>query len=231
MIRRSSRLVLFDIDRTLMYAGKGGLTGIKAAISEVLGGRNDIEDLNLHGSTFLDIVDQVCKRDSIEFPDQNTLQMFYQRFHDEVAKQLHNDAELLPGVESLLQKLSQEEDVYLGLITGNTTKGSEIKLARFDLNRFFPIGAFGDELRERGKLVMLAVEKAKKHFKIDFELERVYVVGDTPQDISAAIYSKTRSIGVCTGHFGEEELKKCGADLVLPDLGFHKEFFKFVLES
>jgi phosphoglycolate phosphatase-like HAD superfamily hydrolase len=159
------------------------------------------------------------------------LQNFYQRFHEEVAKQLNNDAELLPGVESLLQRLSLEENVFLGLVTGNTTKGSEIKLARFDLNRFFPIGAFGDELRERGKLVTLAVEKAKEYFQAEFDLNKVFVVGDTPQDISAAIYSNTRGIGVCTGHFDEKSLTECGAELVLPDLGFQNEFMEFVLEN
>ncbi len=217
-------LILFDIDRTLIIAGKGGIKGLKIAVKKVLGGRPDFGDINLHGATFLQIVKDVCARDQISFPDQKKLKDFYDCFDKVLQAEIGNDGVILPGVKDLLIELERFPNITKGIITGNTASGSDIKLKAFGIDSFFQFGAFGDEDAIRANLVRLAIKKAENVNHKKFDKDRIFVVGDTPADIEAAKANNVLAVGVATGHYSKAVLKDCGADITYNDFADYHKF-------
>ena len=123
---------------------------------------------------------------------------------------------LLPGVTELLSQLSQIEEYKLALGTGNLEAGARIKLAPHDLNRFFPVGGFGDDSSERAQIIAAGIAKAKKLYQTEFA--KIVVIGDTPRDIACAQANEVYSIAVTTGDHDRAELEAAGATVVLEDL-------------
>ncbi|RWW76938.1 hypothetical protein BHE74_00014930, partial [Ensete ventricosum] len=134
-------------------------------------------------------------------PDMKTEMLKYAREHVE---EIGEGLEVLPGVASLLDALSSS-NVVIGLV-----------------------GLFGSDHIDRGHLVKIADDRAKELCPEGFDL-RVHV-GDTPNDIKAAEYGGALAIGVCTGIFTEEELKKssCGSAIILSDLTDSKTFMNLL---
>jgi phosphoglycolate phosphatase len=125
----------------------------------------------------------------------------------------------MPGVRDLLDALSERDDVYLALLTGNYEAGARIKLEYFDLWRYFPCGAFGDEAPNRNGLVPKAVARVAECGGPAFAAADAVVIGDTPLDVACAAICGARSIAVATGSHTVEELREAGADVALQDLG------------
>jgi phosphoglycolate phosphatase len=126
---------------------------------------------------------------------------------------------VMPGVRDLLDALSERDDVYLALLTGNYEAGARIKLEYFDLWRYFPCGAFGDEAPNRNGLVPKAVARVAACGGPSFSATDAVVIGDTPLDVACAAICGARSIAVATGSHTVEELRAAGADVALQDLG------------
>jgi len=125
---------------------------------------------------------------------------------------------LMPGVRELLDALSGRDDVYLALLTGNYEEGARIKLEYFDLWRYFPCGAFGDDAALRNGLVPKALARIAACGGPSFTAADTIVIGDTPLDVACAAFSGARSLGVATGSHSVDELRAAGADLVMQDL-------------
>jgi phosphoglycolate phosphatase-like HAD superfamily hydrolase len=125
---------------------------------------------------------------------------------------------LMPGVRELLDVLSERDDVYVALLTGNYEAGARIKLEYFDLWRYFRCGAFGDEAPHRNGLVPKAVARVAACGGPSFSAADAVVIGDTPLDVACAAICGARSIAVATGSHSVEDLSAAGADAVLKDL-------------
>jgi phosphoglycolate phosphatase len=125
---------------------------------------------------------------------------------------------VMPGVRDLLDALSERDDVYLALLTGNYEAGARIKLEYFDLWRYFPCGAFGDEAPNRNGLVPKAVARVAACGGPSFTAADAVVIGDTPLDVACAAICGARSIAVATGSHTVEELRAAGADVPMHDL-------------
>ncbi len=138
------------------------------------------------------------------------------------------DADLLPGIRALLERLAASQDFALGLLTGGIRGIVDVKLARLGLERFFPIGVFGDEVERRSELLPLALVRAEEQFHHAFSPGDVVVVGDTPHDVEAAHVGNVACLAVATGRFSEAELESAGADAVLPDLTSTDEVVAFL---
>ena len=126
---------------------------------------------------------------------------------------------VMPGVRELLDALAARPDVYLALLTGNYEAAAQVKLAYFDLWRYFPCGAFGDAAADRNGLLPKAVARVAALGGPTRAASEAIVIGDTPLDIACARASGARSIAVATGNHGVEELRSAGADIVFQDLG------------
>ena len=132
-----------------------------------------------------------------------------------------------PGVNELLYHLNGAKGFHLGLLTGNIKKGARIKLSAFDLNGYFPFGAFGDDNEDRNELLPIAVEKFRKMTNMNISFSDCVVIGDTPKDVHCSRPFGATAIAVSTGPYSYDSLLETGADYVLGDLSSAKELSLF----
>jgi len=137
---------------------------------------------------------------------------------------------VMPGVRDLLDALSQRDDVYVALLTGNYEAGARIKLEYFDLWRYFPCGAFGDEAPNRNGLVPKAIARVAACGGPSFSATDAVVIGDTPLDVACAAFAGARSIAVATGGHTVEELRAAGADVAMHDLSDTSQVLRVIAD-
>src|SRR6185295_16757440 len=125
---------------------------------------------------------------------------------------------IMPGVRPLLDALASRDEAYLALLTGNYEESARAKLEYFDLWRYFPCGAFGDDAPERNRLLPRALTRIHACGGPAVHPSETVVVGDTPLDVACAAASGARSLAVATGSYDVEVLRAAGADIVMQDL-------------
>jgi phosphoglycolate phosphatase-like HAD superfamily hydrolase len=227
-----SRLVLFDIDGTLIGSGGAGARSIVRAFQQLYGIENAMEGVDPNGNTDPRIFREALEKNSPiprdfkqEYP--RILQKYLECLEEEVRK-VHN-AHVKPGILELLEALSATPGVFLGLATGNVERGARIKLQVHDLNRFFPIGGFGDDSEIRRDLTRIAVEKAEKLYGQTFKGRDVFVIGDTPRDIDCGRALEGVCIAVATGSISRDELLACSPDYCFEDLRNYQALLDLIL--
>lgn len=212
-----SQLILFDIDCTLIDTGGAGMSALRAAALELFGGEGP--PLDLAGSTDSGIVRGLFKHFDRDY-DADLEEKFYLSYLPKMEANLHNSdfgGRVLPGAVDLIASL-QSQGHILGLLTGNIERGALIKAGHYGLGDHFTFGAYGDDHWDRNKLGPVALARASAATGRTFTPADVVVIGDTPKDVACAQAFGARSIAVATGAFTSEQLGKCGADLVVPDL-------------
>ncbi len=127
---------------------------------------------------------------------------------------------LMPGIGRLLEMLDARVDVVQGLGTGNFRRGSEMKLRRYDIDRYFPTmtGGFGEDSEDRATVIRCGIERLRNGDDRHGRAARVVVIGDTPHDVRAAHANGAYALAVATGRNSVEELRTAGADAALADL-------------
>jgi phosphoglycolate phosphatase-like HAD superfamily hydrolase len=215
------KLVLFDIDGTLVLTGGAGLLALNRVVAGELGASRGLEGIPVAGRTDRAIIaDVLARHDRHDLLGDDVLERFcgdyFRYLEEELARDLPGKR-VLPGVGPLLQTLAARPDVELALLTGNFEEGARLKLAHFDLWRYFPWGAFGGDTVDRNALFPVALARARER-GLAPRPEDVFVIGDTPHDVACARSGGARAIAVATGPYSVEALAATGADLVLPDL-------------
>lgn len=215
------KLVLFDVDGTLVLTGGAGMQALNRVIADALGVSGGLDGIPLAGRTDRAIItDVLARHHRHDLLDDRVLQRFcadyFRYLEEEMARDLPGKR-VLPGVGPLLDALAVRPDVELALLTGNLEEGARLKLAYFDLWRHFPWGAFGGDDVDRNALLPVALARARER-GFEPRPEDVFVVGDTPHDVACARSGGARAIAVATGPYPVEALTATGADLVLPDL-------------
>jgi phosphoglycolate phosphatase len=226
-----AKLVLFDIDGTLVLTGRAGLRAMNRACEEVLGHRDALDGIAFAGRT-----DWVILHDALRGIGRNLDEELFARLRDAYARHLREEIELpgqgvkavMPGIRPLLDALSARPDVFLALLTGNFEQGARIKLEYFNLWHYFHCGAFGDDAADRNALVPFALERARRCGLDAVAPDSVFVVGDTPHDVSCARAGGVVPIGVATGSFSVADLRESGAEIVFADLGDTKAFLRVI---
>jgi phosphoglycolate phosphatase-like HAD superfamily hydrolase len=211
-------VVLFDIDGTLLDMRGAGRKSFVRALKNVFGWDDDIQYINFAGNTDLNVLQQVMEKHGRNLTDDDR-RRFFERMPVDLA-QTAGEAELViyPGVKVLLEKLSADERVLLGLVTGNVEACARIKLWQFDLHEHFVLGAFGDDHADRAEIARLAMKRVRDSLKPGQDIGGLFLIGDTPFDIAAAKSIGAKSIAVATGKFNVEALRASGADHVLTNL-------------
>jgi phosphoglycolate phosphatase-like HAD superfamily hydrolase len=221
------KLVLFDIDGTLVLTGGAGLRAMTRACEELLHHREALDGVPVAGRTDWSILHDVLDRIGREFDDELFTSLRGRYLHyllEEIEKPGRGVKGVMPGVRELLDELQRRDDVFLGLLTGNFAEGARIKLQHFDLWHFFRCGAFGDDAADRNALVPFAVTRARKCGIPDPAPHDVIVVGDTPHDVACALVAGAVPVAVATGGFSVDQLRASGADLVFTDLSDRTRF-------
>lgn len=211
-------LLLFDIDGTLVDTGGKGMSALKKTAIEVFG--NDGPPLDLAGATDLGILANLYVHFEIE-PTEELSHRFFDIYHQHLEESLKSnpsEGKVLEGVFDLLENLVSHQQARLGLLTGNTELGAEIKLRHYGLHQHFSFGAYGSDRADRNLLGHIALERALAVIGSSFTPDRTLIIGDTPKDIACAHAVGARCLAVATGHFSAEELEQAGADWVIGSL-------------
>ncbi|HET9211200.1 MAG TPA: HAD family hydrolase [Thermoanaerobaculia bacterium] len=214
------KLVLFDIDGTLLVCGPQVRPLFASALVEVFGTAGEVDAFDFTGRTDPGIVlDLITGAGLPEALVRERLPRMRSLYTERLERELdRRGMALLPGVVEILDRLRGREDVVTALLTGNWEPGAKAKLSRFDLGRYFTFGAFGCDGVDRSELPPVALDRAERTTGRRFRPEDVLIVGDSLHDISCAHAHGIPCLAVGTGRTPEEVLQAAGADWVIGDL-------------
>ena len=221
MTSTAHRILLFDIDGTLLNPANEGRVCLTQALTEVFGTAGPIEGFPMAGKTDWQIVTELMTAAGLS-PDRidagrEAAFAAYARIVAEAAPTLQ--MVLLPGVATLLEALAQESGFSLGLVTGNVREAVPHKLGAVGIDPAqFSFGAYGSERPHRNELPGLALARLETQLGEPVGRERVLVIGDTARDIECARHAGVKVLAVATGHTSAEALAEHKPDYVLPDL-------------
>lgn len=212
-------LLLFDIDGTILKFKEGISKEIFSDIlTDVFGIGIDPKSLpDFSGKTDLQILNEIVETYQL---DPNLIYHDIDKLWDSILKKFENYAknenyQLLPGIDKLLPNLYHNTNFRLGLLTGNFKKNAYLKLSIFDLEKYFPIGAFGCEDPDRNNLPQIAIKRANAYWSnLNFNNSNTFIIGDSPKDIECAKANNNHCIAVATGYFNYEQLLTLNPDLI-----------------
>jgi phosphoglycolate phosphatase len=213
------RLVLFDIDGTLIRTAGAGVKAFARTCEMEFKVPNGTEGLSFAGRTDPSIVREFFKRYGIEPKPEN-----FQRFFDSYVFWLDHLLEqtsgaVLPGVADWITELqSQPNGPVLGLLTGNIRLGAQIKLSHYGIWHHFATGGFGDDHEDRDQIAAVARARGCRLCNEPLRGEQILVIGDTPLDVKCGKAIGAKTLAVATGTFAAEQLSGCGATWVAKDL-------------
>jgi phosphoglycolate phosphatase-like HAD superfamily hydrolase len=222
------KLVLFDIDGTLISSGGAGTRSMDLAFKDIFGIDKAFNDITMAGKTDIEIIKEGLKTHEVPHWDGNVEKM-KDKYLYFLAREINNpERTLKPGIKNALDMLKQR-GMPTGLLTGNLEEGARIKLTPCGINDYFLDGAFGSDDEDRDKLLPIAINKfARKG--LEFSPEDCIVVGDTPRDVRCAKIHGACCIAVATGPYSKENLLATDADLVLDSLEDTEKYMKIMLE-
>ncbi len=213
------RLVLFDIDGTLIRTGGAGVEAFARAFAEVFGTRGGTERIRFAGRTDVSLVREMMTLSGVETSEEN-----FRRFFATYVVHLRElmagcRGEICPGVVEFIAQLRALSPAPLvGLLTGNIRAGAEIKLRHFQLWDVFHLGAFADDHEDRNQIAVVARERGSRALARHLPGEEILVVGDTVHDIRCARAIGARVLAVATGGQSFEELQQHQPDWLVRDL-------------
>ena len=214
------KLLLFDVDQTLISTGGAGIRALNRAFQKLYAVENAMDGILPHGKTDPGIIREIFLSHPVlylsdGFPTSFTaiVESYLEFLNDEIEST--SSYKILPGIEGILNSLSGRSDIAIGLATGNVEAGARIKLQRGNLNRYFPFGGFGSDSENRTELVRHGAERAAAYMGQRPAAADVFVIGDTPRDISAGREAGFLTVGVATGKYSKAELTESGATLAI----------------
>jgi phosphoglycolate phosphatase-like HAD superfamily hydrolase len=217
-----TRLVLFDVDGTLVSAHGAGSRSVREALIEVYGRTGPIDSYDFHGRTDPQIVRELMRMAGLDDEEidagMDRLWSLYLARLERELEQPTTDVEVLPGVVELLDALHETQDDLVALLTGNIEPGAELKLSAADLWHRFDFGAYGSDHERRDQLPAIAVERAHRATGLEFSGRNVVIIGDTPFDVHCGRALGVWAVAVATGKHSVTELEDAGADVVLETL-------------
>jgi phosphoglycolate phosphatase-like HAD superfamily hydrolase len=218
-VRRLNRkLFLFDIDGTLLASGGAGIRALEAATQELFQTTN-LEGIEIAGRTDSAIARQLYARIG-HTPTPEDLTRYYDRYLTHLAHFLPiTDGTLLPGIIELLDTLRARPDCVLALLTGNLERGAKLKLTQYGVWHYFEFGAYADDHHDRNQLGPFAQSRAKEKHGVEFAPDDIFVLGDTPHDITCARAIGAKAVAIATGRQTRAELAEFAPDFLFDDLG------------
>jgi phosphoglycolate phosphatase len=212
------KLLLFDIDGTLLHTNGLGRRSVEAVLRTLLGRPVPTEPVSFSGKTDPQVFRELLQGEVEAEALDETVAAALDAYQDEMRRRIGKaDVVMLPGVRPLLDHLATT-GAPLGLLTGNLEPMAYLKLARLGLDGFFAFGAFGSDHEDRNCLAPVAVARAEAHAGRRYAGREVVVIGDTPRDIACGNAVGAFTVAVATGHFDRDALAAHGPDLLLDSL-------------
>lgn len=218
------RLILFDIDGTLLTTNGAAKRAFHRALIELYGTAGPIAGHDFSGKTDPQIARELLRAagfddDAIDDRADALWRRYAQHLERELAAPDAGRTELMPGVLPLLDALEARPDfAVVGLLTGNVEAGARLKLAAGGLAGRFRFGAYGSDHERRDRLPAVAVRRARAAVGRRFAGREIVVIGDTPHDVTCGRSLDVRALAVATGRYRADALAAAGADRVLEDL-------------
>ncbi len=213
------RLVLFDVDGTLVHTGRAGSRAYGKTIASIFGAPESVEKVRFGGRTDLSLARELFGLYGIPATPENFRRFFenYVFWLDHLVA--NSNGQICRGVAEFLSDLrAQLEPPMLGLLTGNIRLGAEIKLRRYGLWELFEIGGFADDGEDRNHIAAAALERGRRVLGGGLRGAEILVVGDTPHDIRCGQHIGAKVLAVATGGAKLEELKQHRPDWAVEDL-------------
>ena len=229
-----SKVILFDLDGTLVRTGGAGLRALSSALKDLYGMDPPLDGITIAGNTDPNIFREIIrKKISGSPPTLKEEGRFFEKYLYYLKIEIESSPgyRILPGTLAILEAAQNHKHLHTGLGTGNIEMGARIKLERGGLNPFLAFGGFGSDSSDRPQMLRMGVEKAQKLFGVIFQPHQVYIVGDTPLDISAARTMGAQIIAVATGGYTSNDLRVLEPDLLLENLSDMNVFFEFISQT
>jgi phosphoglycolate phosphatase-like HAD superfamily hydrolase len=212
------KLILFDIDGTLITSGGAGERALRLGFRDRFGIDDDLQTVEIAGRTDSGIARQMLRAHQLEATPEN-IAAFFDGYLTHLADQLpRSPGRLLPGILPLLEALKPRPDIMLALLTGNLARGAELKLTHYGVWQYFEFGAYADDHHDRNELGAVARSRARSQYGLEFPPERIFVLGDTPHDIACARAFGAKAVAIATGKFSREELAAFAPEFLFEDL-------------
>lgn len=210
------RLILLDIDGTILTSDGAAPRAFRAALETVFGTSGPKRGYSFAGKTDPQIARDLLREAGI---DEDEIQRGLPRVWDLYVAGLEREirgaeVKVFPGVHALIERLRESRaDAVLGLLTGNVRQGAELKLRAAGIDfEWFAVGAFGSDHADRRELPAVAVQRAEERLGRRFTGKEVVIIGDTPADIACGEHLGVRTLAVATGSYTADELQACGPD-------------------
>ncbi|MBZ5587634.1 MAG: haloacid dehalogenase-like hydrolase [Acidobacteriia bacterium] len=214
------RLILFDVDGTLLSTNGQAGRAIGLALRETLGTAGPIDGYAFAGKTDPQIVFELTALAGLTRSEvEPRLEEIFDRYCSRLSSMLTPDnTRALPGVLEILAELARRAEVAVGLLTGNIRSGAEIKLRAAGIGDRFATGAFGSDHEDRNRLVPIARARARDLWGTDFEGPSTVVIGDAEADIRCARAGGARAVAVASSKTSREKLAALAPDALLDSL-------------
>ncbi|MEE2807947.1 MAG: HAD hydrolase-like protein [Verrucomicrobiota bacterium] len=229
------KVILFDIDGTLLNTGGAGIKAFYTAIEnnypselEKCGGSLS---LNMAGSTDSGLAIEIFEALGIE-DSINEREAFFSQYIQCLENNLSDPnyiGSLMPGIAELLEKLFDQVNkgkVLLGLLTGNIAVGAALKLKKYRVDKYFCFGAYGDDHHDRNELGPIALKRGASYHDLELSRSQVTVIGDTPKDIYCARAMGAQAVAVSSGSISYEELEDYDPDLLFKDFTDYEDAYR-----
>lgn len=227
---KPEKLLLWDIDGTLISTGQAGEFALQDSIRVTLGAHPDLSGIEIAGRTDRAIAQQILLKYGQE-PTIARVAQFLDGYVEALARRLPERrpfGSIYAGIIDILEKVHRRPDLAQGLLTGNIRRGAKLKLEHYAVFHYFEFGAFADDDYDRNRLPPFAKARAEARYDVRFEPSSIFVIGDTPHDIACGKAIGARTVGVATGRFSDQDLARTGADAVFPNLSNTGAFFDFI---
>lgn len=226
------KLLLFDLDWTLIYTGGAGVRALNDAFEKKFGIQEAMKTVSPDGKTDPQIVREMIGVNLHREATDAEVQEICRGYLDRLAHEVNGSGyRVLPGIAELLEALSRRSDILLGLGTGNFGEGARIKLSRADLFKYFRCGGYADDSEDRPQVLRAAVRKAEAMAQTNFAPRDVYVIGDNGRDVEAGKAIGATTVAVATGPMSYENLQAAQPDYLFRDLSNTAEILGILAPS
>src|SRR6266568_2271347 len=214
------KLVLFDIDATLISTGAAGADAMRDVFAELCGIPDGFAGIEMSGKTDTAIFREALIKHQLD-EAAVPVDVFHERYVSRLRltlQEAHRPRRLMPGIPYLLETLAEEPDLVLGLLTGNFAMGAQLKLESFGIWHYFRLGAYGSDHVDRNALVPIAQQRTQALLGHTIPAQQTFVIGDTPRDIACAHAHGARAVAVATGNYPLAELRQYQPEHAFEDL-------------